>query len=85
MKNLPYQEVNTYTDWVENTVLQLVDDANAVDVSEEEDGNNWLKIVIKVARDDKGKMIGKNGSIIGSIHKILIAMSRGKKIAIDIV
>lgn len=84
MKNLPYQEDKSYTDLVENIVLQLVDDSEAVEVYEKKDDKNWLKICVKVANGEKGKVIGKDGSIIGSIHKILIAISRGQKIAIDI-
>ena len=83
MKNLPCQERKTYTDMIEDIVTQIVDKPDDVDVIEIEDAN-WLHVKIWVNDEDKGKLIGKKGSIIGAIHTLMVAISRGEKVAVDV-
>ena len=49
------------TELVTYMVKALVDDKDSVSVVESEDGN---AVIIKVAKDDMGKVIGKQGRII---------------------
>ena len=58
------------TDLVKYIVTALVDDKDSVQVTEEGD-----VIVIKVAKDDMGKVIGKQGRIIKSIRSVVKAAS----------
>lgn len=85
MRALPFQDRKTYSDLVEDIVLQLVDNTEAVDVTETQDDAGMLRIVIKVDKDDMGKAIGREGAIVKSIHRILIAIRRCNNISVDIV
>ncbi|MCH5350478.1 MAG: KH domain-containing protein [Clostridiales bacterium] len=58
------------TELVKYIVTALVDDKESVEVTEEGD-----VIVIKVAKDDMGKVIGKQGRIIKSIRSVVKAAS----------
>ncbi len=58
------------TELVKYIVTALVDDKDSVQVTEEGD-----VIVIKVAKDDMGKVIGKQGRIIKSIRSVVKAAS----------
>ncbi|MCH5157563.1 MAG: KH domain-containing protein [Clostridiales bacterium] len=58
------------TELVKYIVTALVDDKDSVEVTEEGD-----VIVIKVAKDDMGKVIGKQGRIIKSIRSVVKAAS----------
>lgn len=55
---------------VEFIVKELVEDKEAVEVIEQNDGNlNILKV--SVANSDLGRVIGKNGKIANSIRTIV--------------
>ncbi len=66
---------------VKYIVTALVDDKDSVSVAEEGD-----VIVIKVAKDDMGKVIGKQGRIIKSIRSVVAAASKkqGKSYTVEI-
>ena len=66
---------------VKYIVTALVD--NKDEVSVEEDGD---VIVIKVAKDDMGKVIGKQGRIIKAIRSVVKAASikQGKNYTVEI-
>lgn len=70
------------TDLVSFIVTALVDDVNSVSVTEDGD-----VIKIAVAKDDIGKVIGKQGRIIKSIRSVVHAASikQGKNYTVEIV
>ncbi|PYS90693.1 MAG: RNA-binding protein [Acidobacteria bacterium] len=72
---------------VEMIVKALVNDAEAVDVREiERDGKTTL-IEVRVAADDMGKVIGRQGKTVRAIRSLLyaVSMKRGRRYVLDIV
>ncbi len=69
------------TELVSYIVTALVDDKDQVSVTEDGD-----IIVVKVAKDDIGKIIGKQGRIIRAIRSVVKAASVkiGKNYAVEI-
>lgn len=66
-------------------VSAIVDDPTAVEINEfEEEGVTVL--TISVAKDDMGKVIGKEGKVIRSIRNIMKvkAMKHDKRISVSI-
>jgi uncharacterized protein len=63
----------------------LVDDPTKVDVKEVEENGN-IRIELKVAREDMGRIIGKGGRVANSIRVLLrVAAARaGKRITLDV-
>lgn len=71
---------------VEVIAKSLVDDPSAVVVEEkEEDGE--LHLELRVAKEDMGKVIGKQGRAAKAIRAIVkaAAMREDKKVTVDIV
>lgn len=66
--------------------MQLVDDPSQVSVSEIEEGGR-VRIELKVAKEDMGRVIGKGGRVANSIRVLLrVAAAReGKRATLDIV
>ena len=74
-----------YKDLIEYLVKSLVDNKDAVQVTEtEDDGKNV--ITVKVESTDMGRVIGKDGRIIKSIREIVRAYSAKNhvKVSVDI-
>jgi predicted RNA-binding protein YlqC (UPF0109 family) len=73
-------------DLVEYIAKSLVDNPDEVDVKEIED-NKSVVIELKVAPEDMGKVIGKQGKIAKSIRLLskVAAAKEGKRVIIDIV
>ena len=71
------------TELVTYMVKALVDDKDSVSVVESDDGN---AVIIKVAKDDMGKVIGKQGRIIKAIRSVVKAASvkLGKNYSVEI-
>ncbi len=71
---------------VEYIAKSLVDEPNEVKVTVQED-DEAVKIVLTVAKDDMGKVIGKQGRIAKAIRTVVRAASlkSGKKFLVDIV
>ncbi len=69
------------TELVKYMVTALVDDKESVSVSEDGD-----VITVKVAKDDIGKIIGKQGRIIKSIRAVVKAASikQGRNCSVEI-
>jgi len=66
-------------------ITLLVDAPDAVEISEvEEEGTIYFSII--VAKDDMGKIIGKEGKVIRSIRNIMkvLAMKQNKRINISL-
>ncbi len=75
-----------YKELVEFIVKHLVTQADAVSVesSKEEDG---LKVMIRVAHEDVGRIIGKRGATINAIRLLAkaAAVKAGERVDVDIV
>ena len=71
---------------VESIAKSLVDDPDAVEVTEKEDKNVTV-IQLKVAADDMGKVIGKQGRIAKAIRTVVkaVAVKTDKKVVVEIV
>ena len=65
-------------------VKAIVDKPDEVTVTEENEGDK-LRLILNVAPDDMGKIIGKQGKIAQSIRKVMRALETGgQKISVDI-
>lgn len=66
-------------------ITSIVDSPDKVEVEEQEQ-NGIVNLVIKVDKDDMGKVIGKNGKVIRSIRNVMKipAIKSGKKIYITL-
>jgi hypothetical protein len=74
-------------DLIEYIATSLVDDPAAVKVRKREMGGSIL-IELRVAPDDAGRIIGKNGRVANamrSLLKVAEADTRGKRIILKIV
>ena len=73
-------------DLIESIAKQLVDDPSQVSVSEIDEGAR-VRIELKVAKEDMGRVIGKGGRVANSIRVLLrVAAAReGKRATLDIV
>jgi predicted RNA-binding protein YlqC (UPF0109 family) len=71
---------------IRSIAVELVDHPEEVDVVEVP-GNNSSVIELRVARDDVGKVIGKEGRTAQSMRTILSAVSSksGRRVHLDIV
>lgn len=65
---------------------QLVDHPEAVTVTEREDGDNTV-LELRVAPDDMGKVIGRQGRIAKEIRTVVksVAQRDGKRVTVDII
>jgi uncharacterized protein len=73
-------------DLVEYVAKTLVDDPDAVEVTEvEEDGETVIEL--HVAEDDMGKVIGRNGSVAKALRTLLKVTSarQGTSVTLEIV
>lgn len=60
---------------VEQIVRALVDDQDAVEVSTDE-GGSTVRIEVRVAESDMGKLIGRQGRTVRAIRSLLHAASQ---------
>lgn len=72
-------------DLVEFVARSLVDDPTQVQVSQARQGGK-VHLELKVAKDDMGRVIGKNGRIANAIRVLLrVAAAReGKQVTLDV-
>ncbi|MES0359572.1 MAG: KH domain-containing protein [Anaerolineales bacterium] len=72
-------------DLIEYIALSLVDDPLQVRVSQYQRGPN-VDIRLQVAKEDMGRVIGKNGRVANSMRNLLrVAAAReGKRASLDI-
>ena len=71
---------------VEYVARTLVDDPNAVQVTEIEDDEGTV-LELRVAEDDMGKVIGRNGSVAKALRTLLKVTSArsGEPVSLEIV
>lgn len=72
---------------VEKIVKSLVGNPDAVDISEHSDGGKTVKFGVRVAPDDFGRLIGREGRTIKAIRSILYfgGMKNGKRYHLDLI
>ena len=72
---------------VEKIVKALVGNADAVEVTESSDGSKVVKFGVRVAPDDFGRLIGREGRTIKAIRSILFfaGMKHGKRFHLDLI
>jgi predicted RNA-binding protein YlqC (UPF0109 family) len=65
---------------------ELVDHPEAVTVTEREDGDNTV-LELRVAPEDMGKVIGRQGRIAKEIRTVVksVAQRDGKRVTVDII
>ena len=63
----------------------LVDDPDSVEVSQSRQGSR-VRLELKVAKDDMGRVIGKNGRVANAIRVLLrVAAEReGQQVTLDV-
>ena len=73
-------------DILEIIILNLVDDKEAVEIKEV-NGEKSIVCEIKVAKDDMGKVIGKQGRLAKSIRTVAkaVATKEHKKVSVEFV
>lgn len=71
---------------LEFIIASIVDKPEEVKITESEE-NNVINFSIEVAKEDMGKIIGKNGKIIKAIRNVMKipAMKQEKRIFINLV
>lgn len=71
---------------IEFMAKSLVDEPDKVQVEEKEDGDNTI-LELTVAKDDMGKVIGKQGRIAKAMRSVLKAASskQSKRYSLEIV
>lgn len=65
-------------------VSSIVDNAEAVSVEEQEGENGILNLIVTVAKEDMGKVIGKEGKVIRSIRNIMKIKAMKENVRINI-
>ena len=70
---------------VEFIARSLVEEPEKVEVNEFDDGNH-VRIELRVAKEDMGRVIGKSGRVANSIRTLLrVAAARdGKRVTLDV-
>lgn len=73
-------------DVLESIILTLVDNKEAVSIKEI-DGEKTIVFEVKVADEDMGRIIGKQGKIANSIRTIMkaVATKEQKRISIEFI
>ena len=73
-------------DAVEKIIKSLVGDPDAVEVTENTDGKT-VRIAVRVAESDMGRVIGREGRTVKAIRNILFAAGQkhGKRFFLDLV
>ena len=72
---------------IEFIARSLVNDPDAVEVTEETDAENGIVLKLKVADEDKGRIIGKQGRIAQAIRTLIRvkAAKAGTKATLEII
>lgn len=72
---------------VEKIVKALVGNPDVVEVTEHSDGGKVVKFGVRVAPDDYGRLIGREGRTIKAIRSILYfgGLKQGKRFHLDLI
>jgi len=71
---------------VQYIAQSLVDDPSKIEVSEIDENGN-VRIELRVAKEDMGRIIGKGGRVANSIRVLLrvAAAKEGKRVSLDVI
>ena len=71
---------------IETIILNLVDNKEAVEVNEKQ-GEKSIVFEVRVAEEDMGKVIGKQGVIAKSIRTIMksLAAKENKRVSVEFI
>ena len=71
---------------IETIIKSLVGEPDAVEVAENTDGKN-VRLEVRVAESDMGRVIGREGRTVKAIRSILFAAGQkhGKRFHLDLV
>ena len=74
-------------DAIEMIVKALVDEADSVDVREVEQKNGTTLIEVRVAQNDVGKIIGKQGKTIRALRSLarIVGTKKNRRYLLEIV
>lgn len=74
-------------DAVEKIVKALVGNSDAVEITEHSDGGKTVKFAVRVASDDYGRLIGREGRTIKALRSILYfgGLKQGKRFHLDLI
>ncbi|HEX6124552.1 MAG TPA: KH domain-containing protein [Pyrinomonadaceae bacterium] len=72
---------------VEKIVKALVGNADAVEVTENSDGAKVVKFGVRVAPEDMGRLIGREGRTIKALRSLLYfgGLKQGKRFHLDLI
>ncbi len=75
-----------YEELVGFVVRSIVADPDEVEVTSQRNSGGVVKVLIKVSRDDMGRLIGKRGVTINAIRLVAkaAAVKPGEKVDVDI-
>ena len=74
-------------DLIEYIARSLVDDPSQVMVGQSRGGGGKVRLELRVARDDMGRVIGKAGRVANAMRILLrVAAARdGKQVSLDVI
>jgi uncharacterized protein len=74
-------------DLIEYIARSLVDDPSQVNVGQSRGGGGKMRLELRVARDDMGRVIGKGGRVANAMRILLrVAAAReGKQVSLDVI
>ena len=74
-------------DLVEYIAKALVNEPDAVVITEEQDAENGIMLKLKVADEDKGRIIGKQGRVAQAVRTLIRvkAAKAGTKASLEII
>lgn len=72
---------------IEYIAQSLVDDANQVQVNQARGAGGKLRLELRVAREDMGRVIGKGGRVANAMRVLLrvSAAREGKQVSLDVI
>ena len=78
-----YKELLKY---IVEKLVQYPEKVEIVEVENDSEVKNVIKLKVKVAKEDMGRIIGKEGRIIRSIRELVCsyAMKNSEKVSVDV-
>lgn len=78
--------MNSLKDVLQTIIEALVEDKNQIQIEQKEEGKN-VTFEVKVAKEDMGRVIGKEGRIAKSIRSIFkaVATREQKRVTIEFI